>query len=271
MTGMSLLRGFALPLVAFLAGVGQVAAHDFWIEPSNSTPAVGEVVRVRLRVGQNFTGDPVPRDDGAIDRFEIDGPAGRAPIDGADGVDPAGFTRVEGAGSRVLVYESRGGLVTLPAETFTRYLGDEGLEFIVQRRSRSGTSAKDARDRFHRCAKAIIVAGAASAGMSARNGLTLELVPRSDPTSLRAGDSLPITLLFRGRPLAGALIKLLEKDAPGQANAVRTDRHGEATLTLRAGGSELVKAVWMEAAPPGSGADWDSWWASLAFATKAKQ
>ena len=270
MTGMSRLRRFSLAVVAFLAGVGQVAAHDFWIEPSNFTPAPGEIVRVRLRVGQNFVGDPVPRDEAAIDRFEIEGPAGHAPIEGADGVDPAGFARVDGSGTRMLVYESRGGLVTLPAETFTRYLSDEGLEFIVQRRARSGTSAVDARDRFHRCAKAIIAAGTPSPGMPAKSGLTLELVPRRDPTTLHAKDSLPVTLLFRGRPLAGALIKLLEKDGPGQVDGVRTDRHGEATLTLRADGSQLVKAVWMEAAPPGAEADWDSWWASLSFATKTK-
>jgi hypothetical protein len=260
---------FALAVVTLLIGAGQAAAHDFWIEPSSFTPAPGEVVRVRLRVGQNFVGDPVPRDDGTIDRFEIERPAGRAPIDGADGVDPAGFAKVDGTGTRVLAYESRGGLVTLPAETFTRYLTDEGLESIAERRARSGNSAAEARDRFHRCAKAIIVAGAASPGTPAKSGLTLELVPRRDPTGLKAGDSLPLTLLFRGHPLAGALVKLLEKGAPESGDAVRTDERGEATLTLHADGVQLVKAVWMEAAPKAAEADWDSWWASLTFATKA--
>ena len=259
----------ALAVVAYLAGAGPVAAHDFWIEPSSFAPARGEAVRVRLRAGQSFVGDPVPRDNETIDRFDIEGPAGRSPIEGADGFDPAGFTRVAGEGSRVLAYESRGGFVTLPAETFERYLGDEGLEVILQRRARAGTNANAGRERFHRCAKAVIVAGAASTGIPAKSGLTLELVPRRDPTRLHTGDSFPVALLFRGRPLAGALVKLLDKDAPGRVGAVRTDRHGEATLTLQAEGAHLVKAVWMEAAPPGGEADWESWWASLTFATKA--
>jgi hypothetical protein len=256
-------------VAAILTIAGPVAAHDFWIEPSSFAPALGEGVRVRLRVGQDFVGDPVPRDDQAIDRFEIEGPGGRAPIEGADGVDPAGFTRVDGEGSRVLAYESRGGLVTLPAATFERYLRDEGLEVILEHRARSGTSANDGRDRFHRCAKAIVVAGAASPEPPAKSGLTLELVPHGDPTRLHAGDSLPVTLLFRRRPLVGALVKLLDKDTPGRAVAVRTDRQGEASLVLQADGAHLVKAVWMEAAPPGGEADWESWWASLTFATKA--
>ena len=254
-------------MLALVAAVGPVAAHDFWIEPSSFAPAPGEAVRVRLRVGQDFVGDPVPRDDDAIDRFELLGPAGRSPIVGEDGLDPAGFTRVDGEGSRVITYESRGGFVTLPAERFERYLGDEGLEAIAQSRARSGGSAKDGRERFHRCAKAIIVAGAASPEIPEKTGLTLEIVPRRDPTRLHAGDSLPVTLLFRGRPLAGALVKLLDKEAPGRIGAVRTDPRGEATVILHADGAHLVKAVWMNAAPPGGEADWESWWASLTFAT----
>jgi uncharacterized protein DUF4198 len=259
----------ALTLVAVFAFAGSGHAHDFWIEPSSFAPAPGDPVRVRLRVGQNFIGDPVPRDDEAIDRFEIEGPAGRSPIEGADGFDPAGFTRVDGEGLRTLAYESRGGLVTLSAETFERYLGDEGLEHIERRRARSGTRAKDARDRFHRCAKAIIVAGGGSREPLDHSGLTLELIARRDPTALHAGDSLPVTLLFHGRPLAGALVKLLDHEAPDRVGAVRTDSRGEATLILHADGAHLVKAVWMEAARPGGDADWESWWASLTFATKA--
>ena len=259
----------AIAVLAFLACAGPVAAHDFWIDPSHFAPGPGEVVRVRLRVGQNFVGDPVPRDDESIDRFEIEGPAGRSPIDGENGFDPAGFTRVDGEGARVLAYESRGGLVTLPAGTFERYLRDEGLEVIVRRRASSGTSARGARDRFHRCARAILVVGAASARVPAESGLTLEIVPGLDPTRLHAGDSLPVRLLFRGRPLAGALVKLLDEEVPGSVAAVRSDPHGEATLTLHADGAHLVKAVWMESAPAGTEADWESWWASLTFATRA--
>jgi hypothetical protein len=213
-TGMRRTRRTAFVVVGLLTIAGPVAAHDFWIEPSSFAPAPGEAVRVRLRVGQDFVGDPVPRDDQAIDRFEIEGPAGRAPIEGVDGFEPAGFTRVDGEGSRVLAYESRGGLVNLPAATFERYLRDEGLEGILQRRARSGKSANEACDRFHRCAKAIVVAGVASPGLPAKSGLTLELVPHRDPTRLHTGDSLPVTLLFRGRPLVGALVKLLDKARP---------------------------------------------------------
>jgi hypothetical protein len=259
----------ALAALVLLAVMKPVAAHDFWIEPSSFAPAPGETVRVRLRVGQNFAGDPVPRDDESIDRFEIEGPSGRSPIEGADGFDPAGFAHVDGEGSRVLAYESRAGLVTLPAETFERYLRDEGLEVVVQRRAQSGTSAEEGSDRFHRCAKAIVVAGAASPGVPAKSGLTLEIVPRRDPTRLHAGDSLPVTLLFRGRPLAGALVKLLDKDAPGRVVSARTDGRGEVSVSLQADGGHLVEAVWMEAAPPGGEADWESWWASLTFATNA--
>jgi hypothetical protein len=38
------------------------AAHDMWIEPTAFAPGVGAVVGVKRRVGENFIGDPVPRD-----------------------------------------------------------------------------------------------------------------------------------------------------------------------------------------------------------------
>src|SRR5207245_2233593 len=48
-------------------------AHDFWIEPGSFEPDVGALVPIRLRVGQHFEGDPVPRDDRKIQQFVMVG------------------------------------------------------------------------------------------------------------------------------------------------------------------------------------------------------
>ena len=41
------------------------SAHDFWIEPTGFMADLGRVVGVKLRVGDDFHGDPVPRNDDA--------------------------------------------------------------------------------------------------------------------------------------------------------------------------------------------------------------
>ncbi len=52
--------------------------------------------------------------------------------------------------------------------------------------------------------------------------------------------------------------------------AARTDVHGRVRLPLGGAGVWMVKAVHMIPAPPGSGADWESFWASLTFALPAR-
>ncbi|PYS27164.1 MAG: hypothetical protein DMG11_17335, partial [Acidobacteria bacterium] len=50
-------------LAAALAlSAAPLAAHDMWIEPTSFIPDAGKIVGVRLRVGQDFLGDPLPRD-----------------------------------------------------------------------------------------------------------------------------------------------------------------------------------------------------------------
>ena len=49
---------------------------------------------MRLRVGQDLLGDPIPRDPSLINQFIVEDAAGRKPVVGRDGADPAGFVRV---------------------------------------------------------------------------------------------------------------------------------------------------------------------------------
>ncbi len=46
-------------------------AHDLWIEPSAFHPAPGASVDIRLRVGQHFVGDPLPRYGSLVLRFDL--------------------------------------------------------------------------------------------------------------------------------------------------------------------------------------------------------
>lgn len=82
--------------VGMLLLADNLQAHDFWIEPSTFRPAPGTTVAVRLRVGQNFLGDPVPRLPQSIEQFFVRQGGSEQPIGGSDGIDPAGFFRADG-------------------------------------------------------------------------------------------------------------------------------------------------------------------------------
>src|SRR5258707_14598971 len=52
-------------------------AHDMWIEPTTFSPESGEIVGVKLRVGQDLLGDPLPRDSKLFNQFFVEDTEGR--------------------------------------------------------------------------------------------------------------------------------------------------------------------------------------------------
>jgi len=246
-------------------------AHDFWMEPANFTPAAGERVAVRLRVGEGFRGDPVPRDPQRIERFAAVGASGEVPIPGIPNGEPAGFLALNAPGLYLLVYDSAHASVELEGKKFEEYLALEGLETISALRAKRGQTAAPVKEIYSRCVKSLVAVGTgpgaagAAKGFDRSLGLPLELVPEANPYTLKGGGELTVHLDYRGKPLAGALVMALQRDRPEPRIAVRSDARGRVKLPLDRPGVWLVKAVHMVPAPKESGADWESFWASLTF------
>jgi hypothetical protein len=175
----------ALLSLFVVVGGSTAAAHDFWVEPTTFFTNAGQVVPVRLRVGQDLLGDPVPRDPAAIEQFILADGETRVPIAGRDGVDPAGLLKVESSGLLVLGYRSRPSVVVLPADKFNQYLSEEGLEAVAAARTGRNQSAAEGRELFSRAAKSLVLSGAAKRSERDRPlGFRLELVAEENPYSL---------------------------------------------------------------------------------------
>lgn len=258
----------AAGLIVTLA-VPPAQAHDFWIEPSTFHPRPGGIVALGLRVGQNYVGDPVPRQSTAIDRFFIRqiGPDGAAPydrsIEGSNNIDPAGFLRVDGEATAVIGYSSNGADITLPAGPFEDYLRLYGLDAIIAERDRHGERSKPGRERFFRYAKALLSGARGSSLVTQPLGFTYEIVPDADPT-VSAGP-LHGRVFYNGEALPGALIEALWRDDPRVRLKTRSDARGGFAFALPRSGVWLIKSVHMVRAGFFASADWDSLWASLTF------
>ena len=255
-----------LTVAAILLSGTSLFAHDMWIEPTTFSPQPGEIVGVRLRVGQDLLGDPLPRDPALVNQFVVEDAAGRKPVIGRDGADPAGFLRVAMPGLLVIGYRSNPSPIVLPAEKFNQYLADEGLDAVATLRARRNQTNSEAREIFSRCAKSLVLSGAPSEGQGDRRlGFTLELVAERNPYAIRAGQDLPVRLMYENHPLAGALVVAMNRLNPPEKLAARTDNDGRVRFRLRPGGMWLIKAVHMVVAPAGINAEWASFWASLTF------
>jgi len=254
-----------------LLAVVPAAAHDFWIEPSSFTPAPGAAVSFHLRVGQQWQGDAFPRSNQRIVRFVLAGPEGRADIAGAEAVDPAGLARIGPAGLYLAGYASNNAPLELDAAKFEEYLRLEGLEWVVAERARRHESDAASREVYARCAKSLLRVGAAPSegGFDRVLGFTFELVAERDPYAMKAGDALPLRLLYAGKPFAGALVVAMPKAHPAAAVDARSDAEGRVRLTLGERGPWLIEAVHMMrlegAAAAAERAEWQSTWASLTF------
>ena len=259
-------RGGWLVVVVILSMRTSLLAHDMWIDPMTFFPESGQVVGVRLRVGQDLIGDPLPRDPALINQFVVQDDTGRKPLLGRDGADPAGFLRIAAPGLLVVAYHSKPSAVELASDKFNQYLLEEGLDAVAALRAQRNETGAKAREMFSRCAKSLLLAGTVTEGQGDRSlGLPIELVAERNPYALRAGQKLPLRLSFENRPLQGALVVAINRRNPSEKLSARSDKEGRVRFQLRQSGMWLVKAVHMVPAAAGSSAEWASFWASLTF------
>jgi uncharacterized GH25 family protein len=268
-------------LALWLSLAAGASAHDFWIEPASFRPTAGSSAELYLRAGEYFAGEPVPRMPGWVDRFVVATRSGIVPVPGREWADPAGAVRIADPGLAVVAFESAGSWSELDGAAFESYLHEEGLDAVLAMRAERGERSAPGREVFVRCAKALLdvephgtAVDPASHPAGEPLGLTFEIVPRLDPYRLREGERIPLELLHRGRPLAGALVTALLRDRPWVRLAARSDAAGRVSFRLPLPGAWLIRSVHMEAsdAAPGGGeaADWRSYWSSLTFELAAR-
>ena len=255
-------------VAAIVLSAAPLFAHDMWIDPMTFSPAAGEIVGVRLRVGENLLGDPLPRDPALINQFVVVDAEGRKPVVGRTGADPAGFVRAAVPGLLVIGYWSNPSPLQQTPEKFNQYLKEEGLEAVAALRASRG-QAGAVREIFSRSAKSLVLSGSTDKTQGDRSlGFAFELVAERNPYMMDAGQDLPVRLTYENRPLAGALVVAINRANPAQKLSARSGKDGRVRFRLPRGGVWLIKAVHMVEAPAGANAEWASYWASLTFAVK---
>ena len=160
--------------------------------------------------------------------------AGRKPLIGRDGADPAGFLRVAAPGLLVIGYRSNPSAVELTAEKFNQYLKEEGLDAVAALRARRNETGARAREIFSRCAKSLVLSGSANEAQGDRS-TWLHARTRGRTESIRdsSRSGLPVRLTYENRPLAGALVVAMNRLNPSEKLTARTDSDGRVRFRLR--------------------------------------
>lgn len=266
-----------LLIISAVSMTGAAAAHDFWLQPRNWQTVPGVPMPISFEVGH---GDARERWAAGADKLvalrdhSVGGTIDIRPLFRPGESQPHLTRTFRREGLHIVSMASGNSVSDLPAIRFNDYLKLEGLTPAISARARAGRTSTNGREYYSRRAKALIRVGRAMRTddrlATTPIGLTLEVVPLRNPYSLGPDHILPVQILFEGRPLPGALVKLtlLESDALPLRTA-RSDAKGRVNFAIPQTGSWLVNVIWTKAIAARD-ADFQTTFSSLTFAYPVK-
>ena len=261
------------PLAALAAT--PTLAHDFWIQPRQFSAVAPQSIPLTMFVGHGPARDRWGVDIDHVILFRTIGPDGL--IDrkpnlrlGAPGFDA--LAPLARPGAYVFLLQSTSTPSQLPFLRFNDYITTEGITPIIAERKRRGLEKTDGREIYSRRAKAIVQVGPVDAASISRvtrpMNLLLEIVPGRHPSALGADGVMPVQVLFGGRPLPGALVKITNLDADAEPLATRrTGADGRASFRIPPAGKWQMNVVWSVPLHGDASADFRTTFSSLTFAT----
>ncbi len=257
-------RLFAAALA--LAAALPVLAHDTWLAPRKSAVARGGFVRLDLTSGGEF-----PAVDFAIapDRIARSGLRLGGKTLRFSGRDRQKHSlvlarAVDRAGLAAAWVELKPKSLELKPGEVAEYLEEIGETEALGRLA--GRPPARWREVYRKHAKAFLRVGTPQGDRSWGEpvGMTLEIVPESDPTALVAGDVLPVRVLEGGRPLANfplAAVSAGRKDR----RIARTDAEGRARIAFDLAGPWLLAGTRLSPSTK-PGVEWESDFTTLTLA-----
>lgn len=226
-------------------------AHDFWIEPENFDVPAGGPARVTAKVGHGAEMAPWPTLATRIVGLRSLGPDGLR--DHRTDVHPEGSGQITlrglDDGAYVVFLESTNSFSELPAEKFNAYVEEEGILPIALHRAQPGSRAGPGRELYSRRGKTLIKIGSgvgSRAHMTNPVGLTLEIVPGQDPFRYDGEKPFSVSVLYLGRPIAGATLHVTRLDQPEIRMILKTDSQGVASVDSLDAGTWLFHTIWSQ-------------------------
>lgn len=240
-----------LTLMIAATGLAPAAlAHDFWIEPAQYHAEPGEEVSTAILTGHGEDTASWPIAPHRIVGLRSLGPdglvshaTGRASLSGDTTLS------FKSPGQHMVFIETTNSVSRLEAEKFNDYAEEEGILPIISHREMRGQTEDEGSEIYSRRGKALVEVGCTGAGddiWSTPLGLTLEVIPGTNPFDWDDGEPFPVSVYYHGDPVPGATLHVTQLDAPDTAFSVKTNADGAAELSGLTEGRWLAHTVWSE-------------------------
>ena len=251
-------------------------AHDFWLSPKTYQLENASSVELSIMIGHpedtlhwplaphRVVGLRSVGPDGVYDHQAVMAdylPSKSLPI------------RLETPGLHIVTIETTSAVSILGAEKFNAYIEEEGLMPIKLDREMKKKTKIPGRETYSRRGKALIQVGEVAETdpdyLARPLGQTLEIVPLQNPARLDEGDPFSARVYYRGVPVSGAMIGLIDLDSEDGVIASKTTNSGGLIEFPRPkAGSWMLHVVWADSLKDNTVADYDTIFSSLSFAVK---
>jgi len=245
-------------------------AHEFWLQPAKFFLAPGERVDVRFMVGENFMGEPWDLTVHQIEKLDLYQTTGV--LDVRDSVKAtANNLRISlmDEGTSLLAMQSSNAKIELEAEKFNAYLTEDGQDDVLEVRRKTNSLNKPGKEFYSRYTKLLLQVGEKKNDTYKKVvGFPIEIIPEKNPYLLKKGDPVRFTILFEGKPIFGAKVKVWNRfDNRTTIQNIYTEKNGVIETHISNPGPWMVSVVKMVPSKD-KGADWQSYWGSLVFGIK---
>lgn len=272
--------------VAFIAVLGTAVAavaQDPWIIPGRPAISPNEMDAISICNGETFPFSEELTTADQLDEWVIIDDKGRHPIKMSvvDELELVSNPLFSEAGLYTIAASFKPFYREKEARAFERYLKQEEGSDVYALRVREGmTRGEPGREYVHRYAKLFLQAGDQTFDAAQKPvGQRYELVPLSDPSDWKVGDTVGFKLTLDGKPLAGHRVCA---NHPGRgafnwASEARTNSTGVCWFLLQKPGlwylrTHLIRPMDKsgDLSEDAKKADWETFYATVTFNVKPK-
>lgn len=249
--------------------VGPILAHEFWLQPQQYLFSAGDEVNIRFKAGEGFSGENWKGNQRRVNELKL------YYADVADNLKDA-LTDEEGdsvqfslfeEGTAMLTFNSINSYLELDAVKFNEYLQEDGLTAAVDYRKEHHETDSMSRELYQRSVKTIVQVGSKKTDVCKRQtSLPLDLIPLTNPYTIRNHQLLKVKVIFQGQVLANAKLKAWHK-LPGTVtdSSFTSDANGEISFPVETTGDWMVSCVHMIHLDADPKAQWQSYWGSVTW------
>ncbi|OEU70805.1 MAG: hypothetical protein BA864_12105 [Desulfuromonadales bacterium C00003093] len=246
---------FSISIFILMLFSAPVYAHYPWINITDYTPETGSTLQMTIGWGHKYPLAGFLKKD-SLESLELIGPEKSGTgLTFVSDLEIESDESIGVAGAYVVAAIRKAGFYTKTALGGKR-CSKKNLENVI----RCSFS--------HMCMKAIVNVGEGKGRADARVGHPMEIIPLKNPVDLRAGDYMPVQVLYNGKPYNGDIFATYAGFSTEKnvfAYVTKTDKKGKGEIRILQPGVWLIKADHEEPYPDRNECDVESFVATLTF------